>query len=298
MTNSTVSGNTAESSSSTDYPYSGGGIYNTGSTVTLTNSTVSGNTADSSSTRFSYSGGGICNTDGTVILTNSTVSGNTADSSSSPASYYGGTYSGGGIYHAGGTVTLQSSIISGNMATGSNTATATSIYKGNEICKYSGTIIAAVYNLFGERSENSANAFFNFMPGSIDVTATSDGTNPTALSDILNTTLADNGGLTRTHALVPDSPAIDLDTVCCTDLNEDQRGYTRPVGSGCDVGAYEYDANNTTDSDGDGYVDAFDNCPLTINPDQEDSDGDGTGDACEKSISLAPIYLLLLLQKK
>ena len=35
------------------------------------------------------------------------------------------------------------------------------------------------------------------------------------------------------------------------------------------------------DSDGDGTVDAIDNCPLTTNPDQADSDGDFVGDACQ-----------------
>jgi len=35
-----------------------------------------------------------------------------------------------------------------------------------------------------------------------------------------------------------------------------------------------------TDSDGDGIMDACDNCPEHYNPGQEDSNGDGTGDAC------------------
>ncbi len=41
--------------------------------------------------------------------------------------------------------------------------------------------------------------------------------------------------------------------------------------------------NNTMgpDSDGDGIIDADDNCPLIRNPAQTDSDGDGIGDACD-----------------
>lgn len=35
------------------------------------------------------------------------------------------------------------------------------------------------------------------------------------------------------------------------------------------------------DTDGDGYSNAVDNCPLTPNADQKDTDGDGVGDACE-----------------
>lgn len=35
------------------------------------------------------------------------------------------------------------------------------------------------------------------------------------------------------------------------------------------------------DTDGDGVIDACDNCPSHPNPAQEDADGDGTGDACD-----------------
>src|SRR5215469_18555209 len=34
------------------------------------------------------------------------------------------------------------------------------------------------------------------------------------------------------------------------------------------------------DTDGDGIPDAYDNCPYTPNPDQQDSVGNGIGDAC------------------
>ena len=53
----------------------------------------------------------------------------------------------------------------------------------------------------------------------------------------VSTTLADNGGLTRTHALMAGSAAIDRGAVCPAD---DQRGVARPQGSACDIGAYEY----------------------------------------------------------
>jgi hypothetical protein len=75
----------------------------------------------------------------------------------------------------------------------------------------------------------SRQAFANFTPGPTDITATSNGTGPTALVNILNPTLANNGGPTRTHALVGGSPAIDTVTDgTCPPPAKDQRGVQRP----------------------------------------------------------------------
>jgi cysteine-rich repeat protein len=71
--------------------------------------------------------------------------------------------------------------------------------------------------------------------------------NPTDITgvDPLLGPLADNGGRTRTHALLPGSPAINAghpgtpangDAICPT---TDQRGVVRPVGPACDIGAFE-----------------------------------------------------------
>ena len=63
--------------------------------------------------------------------------------------------------------------------------------------------------------------------------------------DILNPTLADNGGQTRTHALADGSPAIDSGVdadalgVDGFGLSGDQRGRARIVGMKVDVGAFE-----------------------------------------------------------
>ncbi|MBI5962475.1 MAG: S-layer homology domain-containing protein [Chloroflexi bacterium] len=51
--------------------------------------------------------------------------------------------------------------------------------------------------------------------------------------------LADNGGLTQTHALSVGSVAIDAGNNA-TCLLTDQRGVIRPQGAVCDIGAYEY----------------------------------------------------------
>src|SRR4029077_2515289 len=50
------------------------------------------------------------------------------------------------------------------------------------------------------------------------------------------------------------------------------------VGHACNTSV---DCEANLDRDGDGIVDASDNCPLTANPTQVDSDGDHMGDACD-----------------
>jgi hypothetical protein len=55
-----------------------------------------------------------------------------------------------------------------------------------------------------------------------------------------------NGGSTATQALLPGSPAIDAGRPTgCTDadlqsITIDQRGWRRPIGTHCDIGAFEY----------------------------------------------------------
>ncbi|MCI5194458.1 MAG: choice-of-anchor D domain-containing protein [Candidatus Electrothrix sp. AU1_5] len=268
--NSTVSGNTATGSLHSD-GY-GGGIAAISSSVVLKNSTVSGNSAEEGGGFYIYGsssmaivehstisgnsagrrgGGGISAIGGgSVILNNSTVSENSAMGNSSYYGYGGGisatssdgvfllnsTISGNSADMAGGIrissdseVILNSSLVSGNTAE----------VEINEVYAI-GTVTADSYNVFGHSDETTGQAFSGFTPGSSDVNATSDSGTPTALDAILSP-LADNGGPTRTHALVAGSPAIDLDTTCST--NADQRGEPRPVGAGCDAGSFEFDAS-------------------------------------------------------
>jgi hypothetical protein len=68
-------------------------------------------------------------------------------------------------------------------------------------------------------------------------TATDDITNINPLLGLLQ----DNGGPTLTLALLAGSPAIDKgDNNFCPAT--DQRGYSRPYGIACDIGAYEFGA--------------------------------------------------------
>ncbi|MGJ8669948.1 MAG: choice-of-anchor Q domain-containing protein, partial [Oceanococcus sp.] len=212
---SSLSGNTA-------YQFGGGICISYSDRTLIINSSLSGNTA--------YLGGGLHTNSGSAILIHSSLSGNTAAE-------------GGGIYNIART-TLKNSLIAGNSATS---------YGSEILDDSSGRFKGNAQNLFGHAGLDDGQAYyyFGFTPGPNDINATSDGLN-IPLSNILNTTLANNGGPTQTFALVPGSPAVDAaNTADCAAAapdgadNLDQRGEPRPKdGDGdttvlCDIGAYE-----------------------------------------------------------
>ncbi len=211
---STISGNKAH--------LEGGGVFTRGNPTTITNSTISGNTTQE------YGGGVYVDSGSITTITNSTITGNTAVNDD-----------GGGLYNSG-TIYLNRSIVSGNSAGN----------EGQEIANDQGDIYADNYNILGHGDVHSDDAFYDFTPGVSDFDASSDSTDNTALTAILNTTLASNGGPTQTHALPIGSPAIDFaPSAACTPAPTnglDQRGAPRSVdgnglGSGneCDAGAFE-----------------------------------------------------------
>jgi hypothetical protein len=69
--------------------------------------------------------------------------------------------------------------------------------------------------------------------------------------------LADNGGPTQTHALLPESPALNMGSTV-TLATKDQRGQDRNDGNGVDMGAYESQITPSADFDSDGDVDGSD----------------------------------------
>ena len=81
--------------------------------------------------------------------------------------------------------------------------------------------------------------------------------------------LADNGGLTPTHALLAGSPAIDAAGAC---TGTDQRGVPRPQGEACDIGAFEFACGN-------GTIDLGEQC---------DDGPDREGDCCSANCQLLP----------
>jgi hypothetical protein len=216
----------------------GGGIYNGYAKLTITNSTISGNSADEGGGIYTFGDLPATGTD----ITNSTISGNTADTL------------GGGIYGSGvGSTTITNSTISGNSAGGGggvyNNGFGHTVYARNSIVALntssygpdvSGGLVSQGFNFIGNNS------------GALITPNTGDQIGTAALPfDPMLGPLQDNGGPTKTHALLLSSPAIERGHSSGSDT--DQRGFARPVdspvignaggGDGSDIGAYEVQAD-------------------------------------------------------
>ncbi|MCA8989109.1 MAG: hypothetical protein KDA78_15795, partial [Planctomycetaceae bacterium] len=209
LLNSTVSGNISDID---DSDAGGAGIYNNGGTLSVINSTISGNNAGGA-------GGGIF-AKGTVNIVNSTIFSNTANNG-------GNEGGGGGIFANNNNLTLSNSIVINNddVLDGS----------GDDIA--GGTVNSNGFNIIGDVT----GATINVVGMGTDITGV-------LATDVLETTLANNGGPTLTHALFRNSLAInagnDTDALD-TDFNPlvtDQRGtgFSRFVGT-VDIGAVEAD---------------------------------------------------------
>ena len=241
---STISGNTSE--------FSGGGIQFNGVSLSISGSTVASNSA-------AFQGGGIHITFGTVTISNSTISGNAAGggfggggisdfgatalviSNSTIAFNVEPSGLGGGIFANAGPITLTSTIVANN-SNGAGTAT--------DIGLGAGTIGASSSNnLIGDSATNGG---------------LTHGANSNIVGqDPLLAALANNGGLTRTHALMSGSPAIDAGAALSS-LTSDQRGsvFARLFGDTPDIGAYERQTLalvvDTTEASDDGDLSAGD----------------------------------------
>jgi hypothetical protein len=187
----------------------GGGIFN-GGTLAIANGTISGNLAAGTGAS-SGAGGAIANGTGNVGIQNSTINGNMADGP-------GGSGFGGNVFMAEGALEIGNTIL--NTSFGANISNF-----GNN-----GTIISDGYNL----SSDNGGGYL------------------TAVGDQINADprlgpLQDNGGLTLTHALLAESPAIDAGDPNFNPNNFqpplicDQRGpgVDRVKNGRIDIGAFE-----------------------------------------------------------
>jgi len=263
---------------------SGGGIFSSGN-VTLTNSTVSGNLADSS--KYDGVGAGVY-AGGSVTIVNSTISGNTARSNGSysyEGTYYYGAGIGGGVA-AAGAITISNSTISGNEASygggvagpvstiNNSTITLNTVNDGNSSGSYGseggGVIVFNIGYTYGVDGVagagalltlNSAIVFGNsgsgatygadlggpdvVVSGANNLVGSSTAPLPagTLSTDPLLGPLANNGGPTLTHALGAGSPALNTGNNVAG-LSTDQRGgaFVRVSGTAADIGSFEVQA--------------------------------------------------------
>lgn len=220
-----ISGNAASAN--------GGGVANfPGGQLVMNRCTLDGN----SSAGGANGGGALVNAGATssATLNNCTLSGNTA------AGFGGGVYcasgavtlnnctvaantsaNGGGIRVSGGTVAINNTLVAGNTAG-----------IGPDI---SGTVSSALgHNLVG----NTIGATLNPVTV-LNITGV-------AAGDVIDLVLSNNGGPTRTHALLPGSVAINAGDNAITgapfNLGTDQRGLPRLSEGTVDIGAVESQA--------------------------------------------------------
>jgi len=226
ITNSTMTGNTADT---------GGAIAALGADLTVETSTLNSNKAVGGATPDGFGageGGGLF-VNGPTTVTNSTLSGNTAAGA------------GGGAYVNYDILTVSSSTITGNTAPAGN---------GGGIATYGGqaeTAQATVTNSIIDKNHGDdvdltqgtdppgfVSNGYNLIGTGNDVSAFNQPGDQTGVSQPKTGPLASNGGPTKTHALLPGSPAIGTgDNADCP--STDQRGLPRPQGSGCDIGSFQ-----------------------------------------------------------
>lgn len=195
--------------------------------VKILNSAIVGNIAEGSSTNAS--GGGI-SLSGLVELeiVNSTISGNYAEGSGGGAAVGSTTIINFSTisYNAIGASTTVGAGIQGSVVTMTNTI----VSDNTKAADAEADIVGTITNLGNSIIQQNADfSMTNDLGGNLL------GTDPDLAP------LADNGGPTLTHALLPGSPALNAGS-CNPATTTDQRGFSRPQGGQCDIGAFENQA--------------------------------------------------------
>jgi len=250
---STVSGNVADGVVDNQGWF--GGVY-LGNSALIQRSTISNNTA------HAHVGGiGMLNKQGVLTFNNSTVSGNTAVKG--PI---------GGVWAYANSVSLTNTTITLNSAGMPSFSGGSPLYAPG---------LAVTYAYLSMASTLIANNGYGATPTQLDLTL-GRGTLRTVTNNLVHTTaltlptangnktgvcpllgpLRNNGGLTKTHALLSRSPAIDAGSGA--PFGEDQRGmlfdtaplpFPRQSGTAVDIGAYEVQQNDIV------FNTSFETCP-------------------------------------
>jgi hypothetical protein len=230
----------------------GGAIYASGGPLSIDGSTFTGDSV-AVSVFGEAAGGAVYTTFGDAVsISNSTFTGNSASGPPSPS----GNGDGGALALSSSGTTLTDDTIDGNVATNSGGG----IFQAGGVIAY-GTIIWGNKLELGGGVESGEQCFGSFANAASTTSYNLEGpTGHTCLApgptvaDVMLGPLADNGGPTQTQAITPSSSAYGgVPAAVCRSapfLRVDQRGLPRP-GTGemnCDIGAYEYQASNTTTS--------------------------------------------------
>lgn len=216
----------------------GGGVYNDGvGIISLEASTVANNIVSGQS----GGGGGVFN-QGMVEMTNVTVSGNSAetlalrnpnltDAEIEALLSIGG---GGGLLNNDGEATLIHVTFADNRADIVGGYHFGGGIHNTSFSQLRLTNVLAAYNVGGDCVQR-ASLLTNITNWAEDGGCLSDFSgDPQLLS------LEANGGPTETHALDPESGAIDVASETAPPTIVDQRGVARPQGDAADIGAYEF----------------------------------------------------------
>lgn len=235
-----------------------GAVYNQGSlqivSSTLYNNAAIGGNAGAGANSGAGQGGAIFNDGGNVALRNSTLSGNSVSNGSGAVAARS---FGGGVYSKNGLLTIDNSTITnGSAASGRQIyiigigagQTATAQIRSSIIGQADVQTLAYDFNatddLGGQVSVTGSNNLIRWQNLYHSIAVSSD--------DPLLGALANNGGPTLTHALLTNSPAIDLG-INSLGLVNDQRGttYARVIGGAADIGAFELQTSATPEMLGD-----------------------------------------------
>ncbi len=279
LTDSVVTANSA--------PY-GGGVHSTG-TLSVTRSTIAGNDA-------SIAGGGLVLAGPSTVVA-STVSGNDAP-------FVQNRLGAGGIWATGTsvpTIDLRNTTISGNNGHGLvNRMVAgpcdpdvipcpvdpaavhlNNVTVADSVSNNANALITARNSLFAEACNEVTSEGWN-AGSSLAGCLPQHPSDNVAFDNVSIGPLADNGGPTKTHALLAGSNAIENGNPATPGSGDpaceatDQRGVVRPKGARCDSGALERSFNC-----GDGVLEELEDC---------DDGNTSAGDGCDAACQLEPCF--------
>ncbi|MCP4550367.1 MAG: hypothetical protein GY835_28235, partial [bacterium] len=224
----------------TDNSYAGGGLTtNYGGNVTISDSLVANNTAGA--------GAGLAiGSSVDAVLTNVTISGNDTSGSAgsgSGAGIYSYAPNGGSIHFINCTITdntaLQGGAFFRNSSSTNSIRLDNTIIAGNSAANRYPDIFCSLDSSY-DSSNNLIGDGTNLTGIVNGVNGNQVGTSGTPIDPLLGA-LADNGGVTWTHDLLPGSPAIDAGDNSLNTADYDGRGtgFDRIVGAAIDIGALE-----------------------------------------------------------